>query len=345
MVATITPDINPTIGSERAPGSRPPLTGHTQAVAARLRELLAAGALELPEHGGGSTAHRWAALAQLCGEDVALGRLAEGHVDAAGILAEAHRQAPPAALLGVWAAEGPDSHIEVVDGEDGGLQLTGRRRFCSGASSLSHALLAARRGESRLLLLVDLDLPGVRVVPGSWQAVGMAASDSPEVAFDSVTVGPDAVVGAPGFYVERPGFRLGSMGVAACWCGSARGLLDAAAAWLAEGRPDQHRLAHLGCAAGVVEALEAAVEQAALRVDRGIDPTSAARLARSLRAAVAGGVRAALGELADALGSGPLCRDAGLARRSADLAVYVSQFRDGAELAELGADVVAEARR
>ena len=46
------------------------------------------GRLELPLPGAGATRQRWAAFADLGGEDLSLGRLGEGHADAVAILAE-----------------------------------------------------------------------------------------------------------------------------------------------------------------------------------------------------------------------------------------------------------------
>src|SRR6185312_14809052 len=50
------------------------------AVGAELRRMLAAGELDLPQPGAGQTARRWAALADWGRRDLALARLAEGHV-------------------------------------------------------------------------------------------------------------------------------------------------------------------------------------------------------------------------------------------------------------------------
>ena len=58
------------------------------ATAAAFAAAVKSGRLNLPLPGSGRTRERWAALADLAGEDLSLARLAEGHADALAILAE-----------------------------------------------------------------------------------------------------------------------------------------------------------------------------------------------------------------------------------------------------------------
>ena len=63
------------------------------------------GRLDLPLPGAGATRERWAAFADLAGEDLSLARLCEGHADAVAILAELGGPRPePGSRWGVWAA-------------------------------------------------------------------------------------------------------------------------------------------------------------------------------------------------------------------------------------------------
>ena len=57
------------------------------ATAAAFAAAVKSGRLNLPLPGSGRTRERWAALADLAGEDLSLARLAEGHADALAILA------------------------------------------------------------------------------------------------------------------------------------------------------------------------------------------------------------------------------------------------------------------
>ena len=171
------------------------------------------------------TSDRLRALATVTAHDVALGRIVEGHVDAVAILAEAGVQPPVGSRLGVWAA-GPPGEV-VAEPTAGGFTLSGTRRWCSGASFLTHAVLVASLLGGRQLFLVDLSRPGIEADSGSWRAVGMARSDTLDVTFSDVLVDQACQVGGGNWYLERAGFWQGSIGVAACWWGGATGVAAA----------------------------------------------------------------------------------------------------------------------
>jgi len=104
-------------------------------VAAQLRRMLEAGELDLPRPGGGHTARRWAVLADWGGRDLSLARLAEGHVDALAILAEAGRAPVKQALYGVWASRSGGAALafrnsirDAAGNGDGGVRDFARRR-------------------------------------------------------------------------------------------------------------------------------------------------------------------------------------------------------------------------
>ncbi|GAB2909696.1 acyl-CoA dehydrogenase [Rhodococcus aerolatus] len=300
--------------------------------AERLRELVAAGDLDLPLPGSGATAQRWDALTALARDDVVLGRLAEAHLDADAILAElTGRRVGPGQVWGVWAAEPPEPVLRAVPHGDG-WRLHGTKAWCSGASSSTHALLTARTDDGPRLLDVGLDHPGVTPVPGTWPAVGMARSDSGHVAFDDV---PAATVGGPRDYLDRPGFWHGAAGVAACWLGGAAGVADA----LLRPGLTEHGLAHLGAVTAALGSARALLLAAAAEVDA--DPGGDGRArALAVRAAVEAAAMTALERTGRALGAGPLCADAAHATRVADLTVYLRQSHAERDLATLGTAVL-----
>jgi hypothetical protein len=244
-------------------------TGSIGAVAAELRQMLASGELDLPVPATGRTAQRWAALSAWGGRDLSLARLAEGHVDALAILAEAGRTPVPGALYGVWASRSGGASVR-LEWRGGARVLDGVLRFCSGARVLDRALVVAdtSTGEpgERLLLDVDLTRPGLVPLPGSWCTAAMADADTLDVAFEEVRVDRDADVGEPGWYVARPGFALGGAGVAAVWWGGAAGVLDRALGHLG-GTPDRHALAHVGELHAALAAAEALLQRTATIVD------------------------------------------------------------------------------
>lgn len=303
-------------------------------VGGRLRALLAAGRLNLPLPGGGDTACRWAELAALGRDDLALARLVEGHTDAVAILAEAGRPAEPGVLYGVWAARPGGTGAELRD-----AVLDGTVRFCSGAHLVDRALVVAATPAGRVLVDVAVGPPRSRPDPDSWNTPAMAAADTLDVSFDRAPVGPDGVVGGSDWYVTRPGFAIGGGGVAAVWWGGAAGLLARAVAHLAAS-PDAHQLAHLGELDALLSAADALLDRTAARIDA--DPTGDQSLGVArLRCAVERVVRETLDRVPRMLGPGPLSGDAELARMLADLGIYVRQHHGERDHAALGNAVLA----
>ena len=316
------------------PGMLPltPATIHTA-----LRAAHQAGALNLPLPGGGKTLRRWQALAELAAADLSLARLAEGHADAVAILAElagpGGAAAEPTDMWGVWAAEPPGTQIQAVRGVSG-WRLTGRKPWCSCARLIDRALITAHAEDGRRLFAVSV--ADTIAVPGTWSAVGMAASGS--LAVDLLDV-PAAAVGGPRAYLDRPGFWHGGAGVAACWYG---GALGAARTLLGAARRRDvgpHALAHLGAVDAVVTGLAAWLQVAAVQIDDDPhDSTGQAELrARRLRAGAEAGATEVLDRVGRALGAGPLCLDPVHAQRAADLTVYLRQSHAERDLADLGA--------
>lgn len=317
-------------GARVETGARPPGAGPRSG---DLHDLLAAGRLHLPAAVPGSTAARWAELAGWGLRDPATARLVEGHADAVAILAEAGREADPAAVYGVWAARsgGTGAHLRP---EADGHVLHGTVRFCSGARSLDRALVVADAPDGAMRL-VEVVLADPRVVPDpdSWSASAMAGADTLDVRFDDLPVPAGAVVGEPGWYTARPGFALGGAGVAAVWWGAAAGVLERIAVHLPP-EPDPHQLAHLGELHALVRAAQALLERLAAAVDTG-GPSGALEVAE-VRSAVERVAREVLDRGPRMVGPGPLSRDGDLARALADLALYVRQHHGERDHAALG---------
>ncbi|MEO6881802.1 MAG: acyl-CoA dehydrogenase family protein [Mycobacteriaceae bacterium] len=301
-------------------------------MAAALRELVQSGQLDLPLPGSGATGERFSRLAAVGRRDPVLGRLAEAHTDAVAILAELGGPVVSREQVwGVWAAE-PPRPVLTAERTGSGWRLRGRKAWCSGAHSSTHALVTARVGTDRPLFAVDLSKPGVRPVAGTWAAVGMAASDSGAVEFEDVPAEP---VGAVDAYLSRPGFWHGAIGVAAAWYGGACGVADALAA--RRDKADEHQLAHLGAVTALLAGARWSLQAAATEIDD--DPTAGTRAtALSVRAIVEDAATATLYRVGRALGAGPLCSDAVHAARVADLTVYLRQSHAEHDLVALAQD-------
>jgi hypothetical protein len=303
------------------------------AVGEAFRRLVDAGFDRLPLPGGGGTAQRWNSLAAVAGRDLSLVKLFEGHTDARAILMELSPDyAGGHAYWGVWAAESPAARVTASPCSDAVVLLDGTKQWCSGAATLSHALVTGwlRDGISGLYA-VELNQPGVVVASGSWHAVGMQASASVEVRFERVEA---RRIGAAGAYTSRPGFWQGGAGIAACWYGAAAALAQAVQR-AAMQRPNPHRNAHLGSIMVALGNAAASLREAARAIDR--MPCADARwLALRTRLSIEHAASAVLEHAGRALGAGPSCLDAQVARVMADLPVFMRQNHAEHDLAALG---------
>lgn len=301
-----------------------------------LPQLVDAGMDQLPLPGSGRTLQRWQALVAVAAHDLSLVKLYEGHTDALAILAELKSPVPPpTSRWGTWCAEPPDARLSFTSRPDGSLRLQGTKAWCSGAATVTHAVVSGwnEAGEA-CLAAVEMNQPGIVVTNVGWQAVGMAGSASVDVKFDGAVGRP---IGRPGDYTARPGFWQGGIGVAACWFGGALALADMTRS-LAAGSKDPHRLAHLGEIDVAMTGATALLRDAAAAIDA--DPAaSVPTLALRTRLAVEAAADKVLRHSTRALGAGPLCRNARFARMSADLPVYLRQSHAERDLAALGSAI------
>jgi alkylation response protein AidB-like acyl-CoA dehydrogenase len=262
-------------------------------------------------------------------------RLAEGHLDAVAILQEiAGLHTRAGERWGVWAAQPPGPGLQARRSGDRWV-LDGVKPYCSGAHTCTHALVTADTVDGRRMFAVELDQDGLRPVPGTWQALGMAGSDTPDVAFTGVVGMP---VGGVDAYLHRPGFEHGGLGVAACWLGGARAVAEPLHDAARSHRDDDITAGHLGTVDMLLSSAETVLTRAAEDIDA--DPADALGDARiralRVRALVELVCTEVLGHVGRATGAGPLCHDPRHARAVADLTVYVRQHHAERDLAALG---------
>ncbi len=301
-----------------------------------LREIAGGCGTALPKPGSGGTAARFGALADWGARDLSLARLAEGHVDALAVLAEAGLEPDTAATYGVWAARpqvgGTTAHLAAD-----GWHLAGAKPFCSGSTSIDRALLTAECDDGYRLFDVSVAENVVGIQPGSWPAVGMADSLSHTLDFGGPPVPASRAVGPPNFYLERPGFWFGGTGVAACWYGGARGLVEHELRNIGP-RPSELAMVELGHAVAHVDLMRRVIEQAAHEIDA--DPDDRAGVAKNrahvIRHAVHHAAQEVLVHVAAAGGARPLCLDSEQAQRAADLYVYLAQYHGPQDANVLG---------
>lgn len=304
-------------------------------VTSTLKDIVRGCGATLPLPGGGRTVHRFATLGWAA-NDLSLARLAEGHVDALAILAEAGCQPTPGATYAVWAARaGQGGTRAEFDGF--GWRLSGHKPFCSGGRLIDRALVTADTPDGYRLFDISVADNVVSAEPESWVAVGMADSLSQTLEFGGPPITEDRAIGGPGFYLERPGFWFGAVGVAACWYGGAQGLVDHQVNCLGPA-PSDLVLAETGHAVAHVATMRSVLESAAVAID--VDPFDRAgeaqRRAMVVRHAVQHGATQVLGHVAAAGGARLFCHSREQGRRAADLYVYLSQHHGPQDAVALG---------
>ncbi len=273
-------------------------------------------------------------------DDLPLGRLFEGHVDARQIVARYGTAAQRAvaaggAALGVWNAElaGETLHL------DDDLRLTGGKSFASGAGLLSHALVTVDRGGGRQLILLDLGRTPPAIDRTVWDVVGMQRSETHTVRWSGAAIAADDLIGAPGDYVREPWFSGGALRFAAVQAGGIAALVDRTRDHLvATGRAaDPHQAGRLAALYGLAEAAAGAVRTAAT----GWFADDAARIPRvaAARAAVYGAGGQALALAQEAVGVQALFRAHPLAATITDLSMYLRQPGPDAQRMQVGAAV------
>lgn len=219
--------------------------------------------------------------------DLSVGRVLEGHVNAAKLVDLYAR--PPArgrlqralvegALLAVWGADGP---VPVT--LDGG-SLHGVKRFASGLGVVDLALVTARTAGDVQLVAVDARNVA-RHAPATWATSGMRASASGDFDVTGLAIGDADLVGSPGDLFREPHFLGGIWRYLAVQLGGLEALVEAARDDLVDrGRHHHPHQAHrLGQALVATETARLWVYDAAIRVEAdgaGQDAADYAVLAR-----------------------------------------------------------------
>jgi alkylation response protein AidB-like acyl-CoA dehydrogenase len=251
--------------------------------------LKAVGALAAPfarSRGGGALGNDELVqgLALLGWASLPLGRLFEGHVNAAELIGRygtreqrmsAGHDAANGALFGVWNTEvSPGVRLVHANGR---LQLVGSKAFASGAGFIDRPLITARDENDRpLMMLPRLDAQP-RADLSAWKAHGMRASATGTFCFTGLTVEPEDIIGHAGDYHRQPHFSGGAWRFCAVQLGAMERLIEEARSTLrGHGREgDPHQRARMGEAVIAAETARLWVERAA-RLAETEDDTSAA---------------------------------------------------------------------
>jgi alkylation response protein AidB-like acyl-CoA dehydrogenase len=216
----------------------------------------------------------------------------------------------------------------------GNVQISGSKRFCTGAGLVDRALITVGFPDSQL---VEIDLHEnqrtIHIDHSSWITRAFEETRTSTVIFDGTSV-PAKQIGDSNWYVESPGFWHGACGPAACWAGGALGLVDYA---LAQKRLDAHSLAHLGAMQASAWALRCFLESAGNEIDSSPNDAQSAHIrALSVRHLVEQACTDILRRLPRAYGPHPLAMDKEVSIRYQELDLYLRQCHAERDLESLG---------
>lgn len=275
-------------------------------------------------------------------QDLPLGRLLEGHVDAvqivgrygsAGQVERLHAALRTGAVLGVWNAALTGEPLRLTTGD----RLTGGKSYASGAGVLSHALVTAERDEGVQLLLLDLSRVEPVIDRDWWQVTGMQRSETHQVRWDDALIDPDDRIGASNLYASEPFFSGGALRFVAVHAGGVAGICDRVRDHLvAAGRADDPfqaaRLAELFCLADHAAATVRRTAESWFETD------GEERLARvaAARLNVAEAGQRAIGLAQEAVGLPGHFVSHPLSAMITDLAVYLRQPAPDAQRLHVG---------
>jgi len=310
-------------------GTRCGANGGSASIKASVVELVDNG---VPDLAGGDTATRWDRLYEWARRgSVSAARLAEAHLDATAILAEAgHSADPDASVYGVWASS-PGSTATLSKDH---TVVRGIKPFCSGVGLVDRALVTVTDLDSEQGCLVEIDTANLKPPP-PW--AGHALRDTLTGPADLGSCRVVRTIGTADWYLDRPGFWHGALGPAACWAGAAAGLVDAA---LRDPSEDPHRLAAHGELTALRISMESVLEAAGAATDR--DPTDRSKAKQRALASrhIIERTASAIADLySRTVGPRPFVSDPDVVQRHADLHLYVRQHHGARDLELLGRSV------
>jgi len=264
-------------------------------------------------------------LRRIGGADLSLGRLFEGHVNAAQLIevygdpgqrAVLADDLAAARIFGVWNTEPAPMTIE------GGI-LHGAKSFATGAGHIDRALITARDqdGDKRMVL-VDIAGLAERADNSGWQVRGMKGTQSGRFDFTGM---PANIVGASGDYEREPRFSAGAWRFAAVQIGAAESLVRHWRAHLVEtGKGDDpiQRL-RFGQSVGAVRSAGLWVAQAAQAAEAGA--ANAIPLVLMARGLVEDAALQAMEGAARAVGTASFFAGSRIDRITRDLGLYLRQ--------------------
>lgn len=149
-----------------------------------------------------------------------------GRTVAEGVLFNATGSEPGRTSRGLYKL------ITTAERVDGGYRLNGVKNYATLADIVTYHLVYAARPDMEMpqghvgMAVVD-GTPGLRIVPGSWDAMGMRGAVSPTLELTDCFVPDKYVLGAPGLYPAHRWQAKYHLGFAAQYLGGTQGIIDA----------------------------------------------------------------------------------------------------------------------
>jgi len=169
-----------------------------------------------------------AALRRVGARNASLGRIYEGHLNGAQLVARCGSDAQRATvgsaiaaghIFGVWNTQDDADGLRIERCGDK-LRLSGAKTWASGAGSITRPIVTAAWPDNGVqMCLARMDEICTRIDASAWRPLGMHDSDSFRVSFDGVTLATSDLIGEPGDYERQPWFFAGALRFAAVHTG------------------------------------------------------------------------------------------------------------------------------
>ena len=174
-------------------------------------------------------------LMQIGRRSLSLGRLFEGHANAARLIFEfgsirlqeiAARDIRAGHLMAIWNTEVPGEPVR-LDARDGQFIVNGKKIFASGVGHVDRAVISARQidGTNRLVYL-RFSIGDAPANHDGWDLHGMRATATGAIDLSGIMVVPDCIFGEPDDYLKEPDFSAGAWRTLAVQAGGIAALFD-----------------------------------------------------------------------------------------------------------------------
>jgi len=299
---------------------------------ALLRDL---GALKAFGAGRASAVQLMEALRLVGRANLSLGRIFEGHVNSARLIAwygdKDQRAALAQALAvgrvhGVWNTERPPGVAIDRTAAAAGV-LRGRKCFATGAGFIDLAVITAADGEGPRQMVIADASDAARADPSSWRVRGMKATVSGTYELGGLPAGEPQRLGAPGDYEREPRFSAGAWRFAAVQLGGVERIVGLIRDHLAASATGKDATQRARFAVALAEARSAMmwVREAAVRAESPNAGPDEVAFVLMTRGVVERAGLAAIEAAARAVGTGAFFDDHPIDQACRDLALYLRQ--------------------